>query len=146
MPSSSDYATPIEIELSAGRLERGLLGLGALAAALSILLLGLPLGVRAALACALLLLLVRAHRQLGARSGRLILYADGLVGGVRQGQAVSGRLIQASGYGPALLLAYTLDDRAQALMLFPDQVSAETRQRLRLWLSAHRPQPLGAAA
>lgn len=146
MPLSSDYATPIEIELRAGRLEQICLGLSAACALAGLLYAELPMPVRLSLLLVLVLMSWRAAQMIGNRTGVLIFYADGLVAGGSHDEPRPVDLLQASGYGPALLLCYRDAGCVHALMLFPDRVPADVGQRIRLWLAAHRPQPLGAPA
>lgn len=146
MPLSSDYATPIELDLRTGPLERICLGLGIGCALAGLLTAQLPTPWRLALMLVLTWLAWRANRQLAARAGVLVLYADGLVACGSRDEARPVELIQASGYGPALLLSYRDAGHLHAWMLFPDRVGLDARHRLRLWLAAHRPQPLGVAA
>lgn len=140
MPLSSDYAAPIELHLRAGRHERVALTLACCIALAGVASAALPAALAMSLALLILGLAGGLWQRAQQRPECLILYADGVIGCGERADPQPARLLQVSTYAQ-LQLVHFLDDRNRSFSvpLFGDRNSADLRQRLRLWLAAHRP-------
>lgn len=147
MTSSSAYA-PLELDLRPGRLELALRGLVFLVVIATLVLAALPLWLRSSLGALALLALLRESQRARQRPLALRLHADGAAE-CRQpgGDWQPAILLQAGWYlGQPQLQLLPADGPPHACVLLPDRVDAAARQRLRVWLQTHAPQPVERAA
>lgn len=148
MPSSSAFAAPLDLDLRPGRMEPAarvlMLALALWALALS----DLPPTVQAAAVLLGCLMFVADVRRAARRGAALRLHVDGSVEAGSQDAWLPARLVQASQFCGLWQVRWTSAGSDHASLLFPDRVDPAARQRLRVWLATHQPQPVagGVAA
>lgn len=141
MRLSSDYAAPIEIDLSVGMMERLTQVGAAITAVAGVCMAQLPGAAIALLILAIVALLWWALRTAPAkRPACLVLYSDGLVACGERADPRAAQLHQVSTYLGLPWVEFSDEaGRMHRLPLVRLLMDAQGHHRFLLWLSAHRP-------
>jgi hypothetical protein len=138
MPSSNDYATPIALELTPGRMTRLWQAAALVAACAGIGLADVP---PVLLALPVMLAALAGWRESReVPRGQLVLYVDGLVAHAVADERHPVEVLDIVDFGPLRALSWRdRSGRRHDRVLFPDRLDASQRHRLAVWRATHDP-------